>query len=328
MRKLILLLLFICIIFTPLACADSTSTYNIRPTSGFNDLYVLNPTAEQRTMYPTDATNISALQYNRYVTGRSNHITEVFIEFNELDKGESTFPITFHDGNNTDTLFLHTDVYTDSYLIVLEREYISYSLTDDNGTEVLEPHVCPANKLRILLDDDGLSIGRSTKHSINAHTNDTLVPLQGIQFDLTDIALKPKDADKGIYDVAFAKISYENTEKYDQLEGGLKYIYKPISFVDSDRTIYTLFFYVQKSIAYALFIVSFFLNSFWLYVILAQSAALGYGILQKRKGIQAMIEGYIFVLKEAILLPLNIAKYFFRVIMRIAEIVSNLIPFT
>jgi hypothetical protein len=216
----------------------------------------------------------------------------------------------------------------DSYLIVLEREYVTYSLTNETGVEVIEPHIAPANKLRIIIDDAGLSIGRATKHSLNAQANDTLVPLQGIGFNLMDIPVKDKNPDKGIYGLAFAKISYENSEKYDQLEGGLKYLYKGIAFMDSDRVIYSLFFYVQTATSYALFIISFFLHSFWLYVILAQCAALGYGILQKRRGLQAMIQGYLTVFMEAILLPLNIAKYFFRVIMRLVEIVTNLIPFT
>jgi hypothetical protein len=41
-----------------------------------------------------------------------------------------------------------------------------------------------------------------------------------------------------------------------------------------------------------------------------------------------MIEGYLFILKEAILLPFNIAKFFITLVMRLASAIANLIPFT
>ncbi|RNI15882.1 hypothetical protein EFE42_01190 [Methanohalophilus sp. RSK] len=322
MKRLILTL----IILSAMVIPASADTYNLYGSSGFDDLYIFDAQADKYVSASPNSYDVSALQYDSFVCAPSDEIYSIFIEMEDLS-GSSTMPMTFHHRNTSHTLNVNFDVEERPYLIVFSRDWAVYTVSNSTGSTLLSGEV-PADKVRIMMDESDFSIGASTMHSMNTQANGTLLPARAVEYDITNVQLKEQDLNKNVKAYAWSKLSYQDTATYDDLEGGLKYIYAGLSFLDHDRVIYSVFFYLQLMVTYAIFTIGFFIHSTWLYVALANCAGLAYAILQKRKGQAAMIQGYAYVLKEAILLPFNIAKFFITLVMRLASAITNLIPFT
>lgn len=322
MKRLILTLIILFAMVLP----ASAATYNLQGSSGFDDLYIFDSQAEKYVSVNSNSYSVSALQYDSFVCAPSDEIYSIFIEMEDL-AGTSTMPMTFHYRNTSYNLNINFDVEERPYLVVFSRDWAVYSVTNSTGAELLSGEV-PADKVRIMIDESDFSIGASTTHSMNTQANGTFLPVRSVEYDITDVQLKEQDLNKNIKAYSWSKLSYQDTASYDDLKGGLKYIYAGLSFLDHDRVIYSIFFYLQLMVTYVIFILGFLIHSTWLYVALANCAGLAYGILQKRSGMAAMIEGYLFILKEAILLPFNIAKFFITLVMRLASAIANLIPFT
>jgi hypothetical protein len=303
------LLLLLCI---PLASAE---TYQMEDTPGFDEYIVTNSLSDLWIV--TDKTVIDNDAYDSMITASSDEI--YFLEF-ELRgiKEDSQMPVHFwYDQVNSTQLNFNFYFQNESFFLFWTKPRMYASITDTSGNTYLTEELSQVSSdCRITINEENIKVG-------NSELNTTLIPTNGLTFDMSLINFMSEEELPGRGGYGYATLRIQDADYSNDITGPLHYIYELIDFADSDRTLYQMLLYIQIILRYMLFTIDFFLSSFWHYVAIAQCGSLFWGILHKNQGVARMIQKYIEAFGYFMKLPFLIFKFTVEFVFSIA---NRLIP--
>ncbi|SDF43249.1 hypothetical protein SAMN04488589_0501 [Methanolobus vulcani] len=308
------LLPLICLILLTIPLA-SAGTYELENTPGFDEYIIVNSLSTE--WVTTDRTVIDNDVYDNVICPSDDEIYYLEMDLTGI-KEDSQLPVYFwYDSFNSTQLNFNFFYEEETVLFFWTNERLCYNLTDTLGNTYLEGEQgLGVDSCSIEITQESISLGRSD-------LNVSLLPAQGMTFDISSISFMSAEEKPGRGGYGYATLRVQDSDYSNDISGPLHYLYELIDFADSDRTLYQILYYMQKMLTFLLFLVEFFLSSFWVYVAVAQCGSLFWGILHKNQGVFRMIQKYIEAFGFFMKLPFILFKFFVEFVFSIA---NRLIP--
>jgi hypothetical protein len=312
--KIILPFIALMLLVMPLASAE---IYELEDTPGFDEYIIVNSLSTKWIV--TDKTVIDNDVYDSIVCPSSASDEVYYLEIDLTGiKEDSQLPVHFwYDTFNSTQLNFNFFYKEETLLFFWTNEKLCYNVTDTLGNTYIEGEQgLGVDSCSIEITSEAISVGRTD-------LNLSLLPAQGITFDLSSVSFMSAEEKPGRGGYGYATLRVQDWDYSNDLTGLMKTIYEIIDFKDSDRTLYQIMYYSQLMFRYVIFLIKFLTSSFWVYVAVAQCGALAWGILHKDKGVSVMIQKYIEAFAYFIKIPILLFKFLVEFIFSVA---NRLIP--
>lgn len=178
--------------------------------------------------------------------------------------------------------------------------------------------------ISLIFEQDKVILGNNDAFdSVGSQSlNFSVYPLKAISFDLNAL-----DVEK-VESYCVIQVTDSTVGSEQEFEGFLGWTYEKISFMDHDRILFHIMYFVQQAFGLVLFGLDFMVTCTWSYVCITQAFALFFGVLQSGSGTMAMIEGYAKAVYWSLYLPITAFAFFISLLIRVVQAAGSLIPFT